>query len=49
VYSDKTIARIVGVLFIVATAAPILTAPFIGFLGGGVLGEPVPDYLVRGK
>jgi len=47
VYSDKTIARIVGVLFIVATAAPILTAPFIGFLGGGVLGEPIPDYLVR--
>jgi hypothetical protein len=47
VYSDKTIARIVGVLFIAATAAPILTAPFIGFLGGGVLGEPIPDYLVR--
>ena len=46
-YSDRTIARIVGVLFIVATAAPILTAPFIGFLGGGVLGEPSPDYLVR--
>ncbi len=46
-YSDKTSARIVGVLFIIATAAPILTAPFIGFLGGGVLGEPVADYLVR--
>jgi hypothetical protein len=46
-YSDKTIARIVGVLFIIATAAPILTAPFIGFLGGGVIGEPAPDYLVR--
>jgi hypothetical protein len=47
VYSDKTTARIVGVLFIAATAAPILTAPFIGFLGGGVLGEPVPDYLAK--
>jgi uncharacterized membrane protein len=47
VYSEKTIARIVGVLFIVATAAPILTAPFTGFLGGGVIGEPAPDYLAR--
>lgn len=46
-YSDRAIARIVGVLFIVATAAPILTAPFIGFLGGGVIGEPVPEYLAR--
>jgi hypothetical protein len=47
VYSNKTTARIVGVLFVAATAAPILTAPFIGFLGGGVLGEAIPDYLVR--
>ena len=39
-------ARIVGVLFIIATAAPILTAPFLGFLGGAIIGEPVPDYLV---
>jgi hypothetical protein len=39
-------ARIVGVLFIIATAAPILTAPFLGFLGGGIIGEPIPDYLV---
>ncbi len=40
-------ARIVGVLFIAATAAPILTVPFIGFLGGGILGEPAPGYLVE--
>jgi len=40
-------ARIVGVLFIIATAAPILTAPFLGFLGGGIIGEPIPDYLVN--
>ena len=39
-------ARIVGVLFIIATAAPILTAPFLGFLGGAIIGEPVPDYLI---
>ena len=39
-------ARIVGILFIVATAAPILTAPFLGFLGGAIIGEPVPDYLI---
>ncbi len=44
--SDKKTARIVGVLFIVATAAPIMTAPFLGFLGGGIIGEPIPDYLV---
>jgi hypothetical protein len=36
----------VGVLYIVATAAPIMTAPFLGFLGGGIIGEPIPDYLV---
>lgn len=44
--SNKTPARIVGVLFIIATLAPILTAPFVGFLGGGVMGETSPDYLV---
>jgi len=43
--NPRTSARIVGVLFIIATAAPILTAPFLGFLGGGIIGEPVPDYL----
>ena len=42
---DRKIAIAVGVLFIIATLAPILTAPFIGFLGGGVVGEPIPDYL----
>jgi hypothetical protein len=44
--NPKQSARIVGVLFIIATAAPILTAPFLGFLGGGIIGEPTPDYLV---
>jgi hypothetical protein len=44
--SNRRTAIIVGVLFIVATAAPIMTAPFLGFLGGGLLGEPLPDYLV---
>jgi hypothetical protein len=47
VNSSKRTARIVGVLFIVATAAPIMWAPFLGFLGGGIVGEPIPDYLVR--
>jgi hypothetical protein len=45
--TNRKTAIIVGVLFIIATAAPILTAPFIGFLGGGVLGEPIPDYLAN--
>ena len=44
--SDRKTAITVGVLFIVATAAPIMTAPFLGFLGGGIIGEPIPDYLV---
>ena len=34
-----------GIFYIFATAAPILTVVFIGFLGGGVSGEPIPDYL----
>lgn len=34
-----------GIFFIIATAAPILTVSFIGFLGGGVAGELIPDYL----
>jgi hypothetical protein len=29
-----------------ATVAPFSTFPFIGFLGGGSAGEPLPDYLV---
>ena len=46
--SNRKAAIIVGVLFIYATAAPILTAPFLGFLGGEIVGEPpVPDYLVE--
>ena len=40
-------ARWAGVFYIIATAAPILTFPFIGFLGGGVAGEPIPDYLAN--
>ena len=43
--SNRKSAIIVGVLFIVASAAPISTIFFTGFLGGGVAGEPVPDYL----
>jgi hypothetical protein len=43
--NPKQSARIVGILFIIATAAPILTAPFLGFLGGSIVGEPIPDYL----
>jgi len=45
--SNKKTARIVGLLFIIATLAPILTALFIEFLGGGVIGEASPDYLVK--
>jgi hypothetical protein len=44
--NPRNSARLVGVLFIIATAAPILTAPFLGFLGGAIIGEPVPDYLL---
>jgi hypothetical protein len=44
--TNRKTAIIVGVLFIIATAAPIMTAPFLGFLGGGIIGEPIPDYLV---
>jgi amino acid permease len=43
--ANRNTARIVGVLYIVATAAPSLTFFFLGFLGGGLFGEPVPDYL----
>jgi hypothetical protein len=34
-----------GAFYILATAAPIATFFFIGFLGGGVAGDPIPDYL----
>ena len=36
-----------GIFFIIATAAPISTIFFTGYLGGGVAGEPIPDYLAR--
>ncbi len=45
--NPRKAARIVGVLFIIATAAPILTTPFLGFLGGEIIGEPIPDYLAH--
>ncbi len=40
-------ARWAGVFYIIATVAPILTIAFIGFLGGGVAGEPIPEYLAK--
>ena len=40
-------ARWAGVFYIIATVAPILAYSFIRFLGGGVAGEPIPDYLVN--
>jgi hypothetical protein len=43
--TNRNNARWAGVFYIIATVAPILTFPFIGFLGGGVAGEPIPDYL----
>jgi len=45
--TDRKNARWAGVFYIIATVAPISTFPFIGFLGGGVAGEPIPDYLVN--
>ena len=45
--TNKNTARIVGVLFIIATVAPMLTSIFVGFLGGGISGEPIPDYLIN--
>jgi hypothetical protein len=39
-------AIMAGVFYIIATVAPISTIFFIGFLGGGIAGEPIPDYLV---
>ena len=47
-HANKRTATIVGVLFIIATAAPMLTTVFVGFLGGGITGEPpIPDYLLN--
>jgi len=45
--TNRKNARWAGVFYIIATVAPILTISFIGFLGGGVAGEPIPDYLVN--
>jgi len=45
--NPRNTARIVGILFIIATVAPISTIFFLGFLGGAVSGEPIPDFLVN--
>ena len=45
--TNRKYARWAGIFYIIATVAPILTFPFIGFLGGGVAGEPIPDYLAN--
>jgi hypothetical protein len=45
--ADRTNARWAGVFYIIATAAPISTIFFVGFLGGEVAGEPIPDYLAK--
>lgn len=45
--TNRKNARWGGVFYIMATVAPILTIPFIGFLGGIVAGEPIPDYLIH--
>ena len=44
--TNRKNARWAGVFYVIATVAPIFTFPFIGFLGGGTAGEPIPDYLV---
>jgi hypothetical protein len=46
VNTSRRYLRWAGVFYILATLAPILTFPFLGFLGGGVAGEPSADYLV---
>ena len=43
--SNRKNARWAGVFYVTATVAPILTYFFIGFLGGGVGEETIPDYL----
>ncbi len=45
--TNRKNARWAGVFYIIATVAPILTISCIGFLRGGVAGEPIPDYLVN--
>jgi hypothetical protein len=43
--ADRRAAIWAGVFYILASAAPISTLFFVGFLGGGVAGETAPDYL----
>ena len=45
--TNRRNAILAGVFYILATVAPISTVFFTGFLGGGVAGEPAPDYLAR--
>ena len=46
--TDRKNAIWAGVFYIIATAAPISTIFFVGFLGGEIAGgEPDPDYLVN--
>jgi hypothetical protein len=44
---NRNLVKWAGVVYIMATVAPIWTFPFVGFLGGGSAGEPIPDYLVH--
>ena len=45
--TNRKNAIMAGVFYIIATVAPISTISFVGFLGGGIHGEPIPDYLVN--
>lgn len=45
--TNRICTRWAGVFYIIATAAPISTYPFIGFLIGGSAGNLPQDYLVR--
>jgi len=45
--TNRKNAKWAGVFYIIATVAPILTSIFIGFLGGMVAGEPIPDFLIN--
>jgi hypothetical protein len=45
--TNRKNATMAGVFYIAATVAPIATIFFVGFLGGEVAGEPIPDYLVN--
>ncbi len=45
--TNRKNAIMAGVFYIAATVAPIATTFFVGFLGGQVAGEPIPDYLAN--